>query len=192
MAAIAKQLFEQSVNFEFQRAAADSSNYTYCDVCSIPMNMTSGGLECPQCFVVKRICGSLQDCTDDSTGVIKYSMDGRCMFTSIPDNTRSQKKQILDQLLKLNDRYQHSGARPIPKNIIEKTAQNYNDIQKITIDVYENGKIIGTKKFVKRGNIKDETLGACLYYACIESGVARREKDIAEFMCLLSNGISRG
>ena len=71
--------------------------------------------------------------------------------------------------------------------------QFYNDIQKLDIQVFgDNGEVLKTKKFVKRGSIKDETLGACLHFTCILAELPRRKKDIAEFMKLQTNGISNG
>lgn len=168
--------------------------FTYCDICDVPMNQTTSGLECPECHVLKQIIGSISDCgTDNGSGVIKTSFGAghKSIYTSVPDNSKSQKKQILEQLHALNQKYE-AGSK-IPLNVIEAAAQGYNDIQKLVIDKYDDqGVVCGTKKFVKRGSIKDETLGAWLYFSCITHGLSRKKKDIAAFMQLSSHGISRG
>jgi transcription initiation factor TFIIIB Brf1 subunit/transcription initiation factor TFIIB len=68
-----------------------------------------------------------------------------------------------------------------------KAGQWYNDIQKILINTPD-----GEKKFVKRGDIKDEVLGKLIKYECDRAGIARMDKEIAEFMRLPSAGLSRG
>ena len=182
----------ETYNGVYEAAKLENLSFTYCQVCNVNMNQTPAGLECPECHCTKQIIGDLKDCVVESSGILKTSISGKkSEYTSVPDNSKSQRKQILDQLIRLNDVYT-SGPK-FPKNILESTANSYNDIQKLVIDTFDdNGEVNGGKKFVKRGSIKDETLGAWLYYTCINSGLSRKKKDIAEFMQLSSNGISRG
>ncbi len=175
-----------TVNREINRS------FTQCDICNKPMAHVPAGLECTECHQFKQIIGELRDCKVESSGILKTTMSGqKSVYTSVPDNSKSQKKQILDQLVKLNSEYE-DGPK-FPKNILEATACGYNEVQKLIIDTYDDcGNVVGSKKFVKRGSIKDETLGAWLYYTCINSGISRKKRDIASFMQLSSQGISRG
>jgi ribosomal protein S27AE len=168
------------------------TKFNYCPECNIPMSPSSEGYECSKCHIVEQILGEVKDCSQESSGVIKmcYKSGNKSTFTSVPDNSKSQKKQIQDQLYKLNEVYQ---GHKIPKNILESAADGYNGIQRLIIDKYDSmGQLCGQKKFVKRGNIKNETLGAWLYYSCVNAGLSRKKKDVADFMQLPSNGISRG
>lgn len=175
----------------YNEIVSSNKSFTLCDVCGVSMDQTTSGLECPECHAVKTIIGEIRDCMIESSGVLKTSIGGRkSTYTSVPDNSKSQRKQILDQLIKLNDAY--VDGPKFPKNILESTANSYNEIQKLVIDTFdEAGDVVGSKKFVKRGSIKDETLGAWLYYTCVNAGLSRKKKDIAIFMRLPS-GISRG
>lgn len=174
---------------------SDEEKFQYCSNCTIPMNKTTSGLECPTCHATKDVIGDIRDCSEDSTGILKTSYGGsyggkKTTVMSNQDNSKSQKKQIIDQLNRLNEQY--LGPK-FPKAILESTAVRYNDIQKLVVEKYdENGDVCGTKKFVKRSSIKDEILGALLYYECIDKQCSRKKKDVADFMQLQSNGISRG
>ena len=173
----------------------DEEKFQYCSSCNIPMNKTNSGLECPTCHATKEVIGDIRDCSEESTGVLKTSYGGqyggkKTTVMSNQDNSKSQKKQIVDQLTRLNEQY--LGPK-FPTAILESTAARYNDIQKTAVQIFdENGEICGMKKFVRRSSIKDEILGALLYYECIDKECSRKKKDIADFMQLVSNGISRG
>jgi Zn finger protein HypA/HybF involved in hydrogenase expression len=173
---------------------SETPKYNYCDMCNIPMSPILDGFECPNCHIVKHIVGGIKDCSEESGGVIKMSNGAgtKSIYSSVPDNSKAQKKQVLEQLTKLNEAYK-DGPK-IPLNIIDTVASEYNNIQKLNIEKYdENGEICGQKKFVRRGSIKDEVLGALLFYSCMKViGQSRKRKDIAEFMKLQENGISRG
>lgn len=80
-----------------------------------------------------------------------------------------------------------------PKAILEKAADYYNMIQKVSIDQIDTeGKVCGQKRIVRRGDVKDEVIGYCIYCACVEMGMPRKEKEIAKFMRIKNNGLSRG
>lgn len=190
-------LFEKigDANYSYIRnQEISTAAFTYCDVCAVPMDQTSSGLECPKCHVIKQIFGSLKDLNvENSSRVIKtsYKNNNKSTYTSIPDNTKAQHKQILDQLTKLNE--QCTPEARLPRNIIESAATKYNEVQKLIIDRYDaNGEVCGTKKFVRRGGIKDETLGALVYFSCVNAKLSKKKRDIVDFMGLESNGISKG
>jgi hypothetical protein len=115
---------------------------------------------------------------------------GRRVYSVGSDYSRAQRKSILDQLVNNNSAY--AGPK-IPHDVLVKSATKYNEIQKLRFDIEnELGEVAETKGFVKRGNIKNEILGALVFFMCIDAGVSRKKKDIAIFMQLPTNGISRG
>lgn len=168
-------------------------SFQYCDECNIPMNQIPSGLECSNCHRVKDVIGGIKDCSTTTSGVLKTSFGGgkRSIYTSVPDNTKSQRKQILDQLTRLNAEYEGHPKFPLP--ILTAAAEQYNVIQQVVIDVFDKeGSVCGSKKIVKRSSIKDEVLGALIYYQCIIQKSSRKCRDVAIFMQLQSTGISRG
>jgi len=78
----------------------------------------------------------------------------------------------------------------IPIEIIERVAILYNEIQKSeNVNSAVNG---DAKKFVKRGNNKNEILAALTFHECSKANVVRKKGDIAEWMDLKRRGFSRG
>jgi len=170
------------------------NNINICKNCNVAMQYsTNSQYECPVCFVNIDIIGDVKDTSEEtSRGVLKItsSHSSRSLYTSVPNYAKTQKKQILDQLTAYNEMY--TGVK-ISRDIIIATANQYNEIQKLTIDeVKDDGETSTQRKFVKRGDIRSEIIGACLYYECQRAGSPLKKKDIAAFMKLGSNGISRG
>ena len=157
-------------------------DFNYCPDCIIAMDLTISGFECSNCGMQKQIDGGMKDCDEDSTGTFRVCKAGQNSFYNItPDYAKTQKKAVIEQLNRLNSLY--SGPE-IPKNILTAVATIYNDIQKMIIN--------NQKKFVRRGNIKDEVIGALIKYECIRADIPRKNKSICDFMRLTSSGISRG
>lgn len=71
----------------------------------------------------------------------------------------------------------------IPTSILSKAAESYNEIQK------NDG---CNKKFVRRGNVKDQILAALIQYHCIKEGISYKKSQIARFMGLETDGFSQG
>lgn len=169
-----------------------SNRYDICSECKVSMNKVNDGYECPSCHIVNSIEGDIKDCSEDSFSMIRTRVGQRSIVNSATTNyERIQRRTLVNQLHRLNEEY--NSDNKIPRDVINNTARLYNEIQKLDIDCVEDGVIVGQKKFVRRGNVKDEILGACLYYESLRSnGVARTKKDIAKFMKLKDGGISRG
>lgn len=178
-----------SLNLPYIASQIDHK-YNVCAVCNVPMNKNNQGLECPVCHEVIQIQGDVADIIVGAESMLKTAHgSGRNSFQSY-DNSRAQQKQILEQLVRFNEAY--NGIK-LPLSVLEQVAAKYNDIQKTPTEVFgPDGKVIGTKKFVRRSEIKDQILGAIIYYECIARGIARKKKDIARFMQLNSDGISLG
>ena len=177
------------LNIDHIAAVSTAARFQNCAVCLVPMELIGQGLECPVCHCIVQVYGDIKDCSEDAVGIIKTSYGGRNTFQS-NGGSKPQRKQTLAQLVRFNEDY--AGIK-FPLSALESTADTYNDLQKTNIDVYDPaGNVVGAKKFVKRSNIKDEIIGAILYQELIKRGCSRKRKDIAEFMQLQSNGISRG
>jgi hypothetical protein len=84
-------------------------------------------------------------------------------------------------------------GQQLPRTIIPLVIARYMAIIKLELDNIDgNGLYIGKKKFVRRGNVKKEIIGALIYYECIKEGVPFKKKEIAALLCLAKEGISRG
>jgi hypothetical protein len=158
-------------------------DHRICVDCNLALIVSGSELSCPSCGMVTTKGESGMD-TTAATGTIKIANSRGRYYNFSGDYSRTQRKVIEDQLNKNNNAINEN---KLPKNIITNVAAIYNTIQQMIVMC--GGQ---EKKFVRRGNIKDEVLAAIIYYECIRSGVARQTKDIAEFMKLPVNGFSRG
>jgi rubrerythrin len=84
-------------------------------------------------------------------------------------------------------------GKKIPRNIIPIIVDRYMDIIKLELDNIDNdGVYIGKKKFVKRGNVKKEIIGALIYYECLGRHIPFNKKEIASLLFLPKEGIAHG
>jgi transcription initiation factor TFIIIB Brf1 subunit/transcription initiation factor TFIIB len=175
------------------RVTDDDTQYNYCPDCKIPMNVTNNEYQCPSCSLIQE-CGAegVKDHSESTSSNIRITTGihkGK-FYNMTNDYTKTQRKQIETQLLRNNSSY---AGPAIARDVLIKAAAGYNNIQKLVIDeeVDETGNL-SQKKFVRRGNIKDEVLAAFVYFECIRAKVTRKKKDIAAFMNLPTHGFSRG
>ena len=170
-----------------------TESYNYCGDCECAMNNAGTEYQCPKCGIIKQLVGDAPNNNlDDMNGASNLRISvvgGRGRFYNITsDYARAQRAAILHQLSTNNSKY--IGPK-FQKDILVKAANLYNDIQKMIIPNESDEECKG-KKFVKRGNIKDEVLAAIVYYECMRAEVTRKKKDVAMFMKLPTNGFSRG
>jgi hypothetical protein len=174
--------------------AMDDTANNYCQDCPDTLMVpTATEYQCPLCGQVRydvQAEKNTDDAVNNSIRVTTGSSKGR-FYTVTGDYSKTQKKYILEQLYENHNLHNENA---FPKEVLVLVADAYNMIQKhITEDeVDDNGDVVGQKKFVRRGNIKDEVLGALMYFKCIEKGITRKKKDIATFMKLPTHGFSRG
>jgi len=162
--------------------------FNYCPDCNQAMMASGHNYDCAVCGYTLRIDGEIRDCVEDGVTNIKVAY-GRKVHNLSSDYSKAQRKSILDLLINLNSQYQ---SPQIPRDVLTATANDYNEIQKLTLEETDDEGEVTVKKVVKRGNIKHEILGALLHYECIRANIARKKKDIAVFMQLQNNGFSRG
>ncbi len=166
-------------------ASATQSQHNYCPDCpDTPLQLQNCEYKCP-------MCGRTESA--DITGLdIKTLMGANTLgrFRSAEGYIKTQKEAIMKLLKSNNETFIGDKFSP---ELLEEVASQYNIIQNLVDDVYdEKGKIIGTKKFVRRSNIKDEVLAMLIHLECINRKVVRKKKDIAMFMKLQTNGFSSG
>ncbi len=164
----------------------------YCKDCDIAMEMSGTEYHCAFCgYTLERDSECVKNHSESTSAAVRITIGankGR-FYNVNSDYTRAQKKVILLQMTTNQKNYK--GAA-IPYNVILNTANQYNAIQKTTTNEVDATGATITRKFVKRGAIKNEILAAILYFECIRAGVTRKKKDIAIFMGLGTNGFSRG
>lgn len=184
------QQFEQFSNY----VELDILKDNYCPDCDAPMVIVDSDYQCETCGLkMVEFAGGIDGATDIINSNIRISTGankGR-FYNVVSDYSKTQKKVIEDQLYQHSTRYK---GVPIPINVLKASATHYNHIQKqiVKIETDDDGKVTNSKKFVKRGSIKDEVLAAIIYFTCIGANVYRKKKDIAAFMELYVNGFARG
>jgi transcription initiation factor TFIIIB Brf1 subunit/transcription initiation factor TFIIB len=163
-----------------------------CPECNIPMVLSGNDYSCLKCGIIEENIGEAPQ-TYEKTGntSVRVTIGNRRgkYYNVTSDYSEVQKKLILDQLIQNNNAY--TGFK-FPRELLQKAANGYNSVQKSFIDEPMADGTVAKKKFVRRGNIKDEVLAAFIYYECIRIGAARKKKDIATMMKLSTNGFSNG
>lgn len=157
-----------------------------CPTCLTAMNITGVDYQCKCGY----ICSNAVEETRDHGDAVSTSLrratgtyKGR-MYNSTNDYAKAQKKMIVEQLMR--NRRDYNGDK-IPENILQKTAEIYNGIQRNHESDEDQ-----EKKFVRRGPIKDEILSFLIEKVCESEGLARSQQEISQFMKLRNNGYARG
>lgn len=190
--AIDEKLFNQLSEVRPDDSITDQ--YNYCPDCKVPMNLSGSEYHCDHCGLSQQyVADGCKDHDETVSGSIRISTGankGR-FYNLTGDYTKTQKKFILEQLLQNQSGFT---GNAFPLNVLNAVATQYNNIQKLITedDIDETGKVRGQKKFVRRGNIKDEVLAGLIYFECVREKLVRKKKDIAMFMKLPMNGFSRG
>jgi hypothetical protein len=175
-------------------ASLDDKKFNFCVECKTPMDLMNSTYTCTSCGYTIQYDGNIKDCTNDAIPALKIPINRKGYsgyYNIFPDYTRQQKRFVSEQLQTNNNTCEKS-TQIIPKNILLRVAEEYNNIQQLLIDYTDHNGNVSQKKFVKRGDIKDEVLCEITKQLCIEAGVARKHKDIAKFMKLNCDGFSRG
>ena len=170
--------------------------YYKCPDCNDTMESIGIDYQCKSCgLTVSNGTLSAHGTGDSNGGSIKVTTGAsRGKYRNVNSNySKTQKKNILSQLYYQQEQF--TGAK-FPRNVLNAAAEQYNLIQKkIKLDIdTTDEKLDGTdkKKFVRRGNMKDEILAALIYFEGIRENNIRKRKDIAVFMGLSTCGFSRG
>lgn len=157
-------------------------DYTVCSDCKIQMCIDDheNSYYCPSCSRICRLVGTGKDPEEYSR---KSSLSRRRgVYTANSDNSKAQIRQTCSQLIN----YDHANVNgiKIQHNILYRVAVIYNTIQRAFANT--------DSKFIHRSRPHAEILGNLIYYECIRAGVPRKKRDIAMFMMMPDEGISRG
>jgi len=172
----------------------ETKKHNFCKDCNSPMQLDGIKYHCGMCGRMRKsIVHGNRDRDNIVSGSIRITTGankGR-FYNITGDYTKTQMKIIVDQLAQNQSSYE---GMSFPSNILNAAATQYNRIQKfITEDsIDEDGNVCGQKKFVRRGNIKDEVLAGLIYFEGVREKLVRKKRDIAMFMKLSTYGFSRG
>ena len=95
---------------------------------------------------------------------------------SVNDYRDVQKRNIIKELSTMNILHQSNGYCQFPRNILDKVALTYQQVQ---------------VHYVRRGNYKRAILAIIMYYSCLSDGFVRPYTEIAKFTnttCCFSYG----
>lgn len=176
-------------------SAVPTYDHSYCEDCRIPLQHTGPACaECPKCHRIyegvtestthENSASSSIRRTSKKRGVTRYYH-----YSITSDYSKTQRQQIFEQLNNNNNTY--AGPK-FSRDVLQRVATTYNDIQKSANAGEVLGNVAPGKKFVRRGNIKDQILCALIHYECIRAGCTRKKKDIADMMRMPVNGFSEG
>lgn len=164
---------------------ATKKSVNYCSDCDMAMVLNGAEYVCELCGRVQNFANDMPQSMQRDMRNGNYNQMPR-FYSSNSDYPRMQRKLIADQL----EAAQLSSPNPFPPQIINAVIVQYNKIQQSLPSDEE--KKMGCRKFVRRGQIKDQILAALIHFECIKNGMERKKKDIAAFMKLPSNGFARG
>lgn len=185
----------------------------YCPDCRIPMTISLGEYQCTGCALQVGGAEETRDPEEVSGGSIRIATGvnkGR-LYNPTADYAKAQLKAVILQLDKKHREYMNcvdaqikaqtgpvtTDVRavrvPFRRDVLAAAAGRYNEIQKFVTEssVDKDGKTV-TRKFVRRGNIRDEVLAALIYFEGIRLGVPRQKRDISLMMALPNCGFSSG
>jgi transcription initiation factor TFIIIB Brf1 subunit/transcription initiation factor TFIIB len=185
------ELFNQFTDQILCGPDVDVVQYNYCPDCKFPMELSNCEYQCKYCgLTVKNDMGDINKTRDSVSTVLRAGKTRGKYYTVNNDYSRTQYNVIFRYLMQ--KLYASPGAFPI--NILRAVAEQYNLIQKyITEDEYDDkGTVTSQRKFVRRGGIRNEVLAALVKFECKREGLNRKDKSIAHFMNLSTEGFSRG
>jgi transcription initiation factor TFIIIB Brf1 subunit/transcription initiation factor TFIIB len=107
------------------------------------------------------------------TGPGSYAFQKK-LISSTSNYKKQQKQNTVKQIE--NILYQYEGLKPLP-NIVYEAACFYYQIQQHQII---------------RGSVRVGTMAACLYRKCIENGITRKPKEIADMFRIQQSDLSNG
>lgn len=172
--------------FSLVKIEDELDKYNYCPDCKVPMLISESEYQCEQCGLIRMFYPEVaKESKNSNSGGGRVLSGGRRTkyYNVSTDYARTQRKAIETQLRTNNLNFAPKFADEILMNVAAK----YNQIQKLIVPDGDT-----QKKFVRRGNIKDEVLASLIYFECMAKGATRKKKDIAAFMRLPANGFSRG
>ena len=182
------ELFDQFCNALAGMNLEQKQSATLCEKCGEPIRVSGDEGRCIECGNIQ-VYYRVRDANEQSFGRVRLKSRGGKIHVYNTGNSgyeRTQKK-VISNLLAHNQA--DFDGEPFPDNVVSAVIRLYSEIQYLTEDG-EDGK--SKKKFVRRGNLKEEVIAALIYFECNRAGQMRKKRDIARFMKLPTCGFSRG
>ncbi len=199
MSLLDDNLFERLSNPVDYESLSDlttsDSKFNFCTDCCIYMTPSGMEYSCPECgntVVNEPDRGKdLDDAGGRSIKITTGANKGKTRNGTV-DYAKTQKKSITDRLMKKHAKY--TLGPKFSKDVLNAAAEQYNRNQKYIREdcVDSEGVVVGQKKFVHRGDLRDEILCTLIYYEGVRAGKKRKEKDIAILMDREVHGFARG
>lgn len=168
-----------------------------CVECNIPMMIEGFEYVCSSCGRCEFRENQIDRC--DSAQSIRINRGKNIQYYNLaPDYSKLQRKIIADFF----EARQKISRVHIPRSIIADVIDIYNNIQKTAVihdfmtpvaGELPDAELIGpSRRFVRRGEVKNEILAALIYYQCNKKGLIRKKHAIAEFVGLKTDGFAKG
>ncbi len=177
-------LFESIMNAFAHMDKVEQKNK--CANCKTEMEIVNCEYQCGGCGYVAPILTESYDAKDNTIGgTIRISTGSRKgrLYTINGNSSQLVSRGTMVQLLQNQSKYSGSA---FPLDVLSSVAQLYVAIQ---AEYVSRGM---EKRFVHRGDIKDGILAALIKFECNRRRMNRKNKDIAAFMGLKSNGFAKG
>lgn len=132
---------------------------------------------------------SFQDIEQTNVRQMTGSGKGRYYGTSSYSKIQLKNIQVM-----LTQRTRDYRKEPIPQQILDYVAVQYNMLQKNVRETKwdPEANTSRTQKFVKRKCMREEIIAALIFFRCNSQKICRKRAVIAEFMQLDNNGFSKG
>lgn len=184
-APVSAAAFEQFIEVKPQ-VFKRNEKVNFCDDCGTPMQRGATEYTCNDCGRIDHQVVELGPSPAVQMANIRISTGVKKgkFYNITGDYSVTQLKAIERQLNQNNAAYK---GNKFSKDVLSKAALGYNAIQQLII--VDDGE---SRKFVRRGAVKDEVLAALVYYESVRAGSSRKKKDIATMMKLVANGFSKG
>lgn len=191
-AVVSKDLFAafaQELRAIEEAEATSQLPYNYCSTCNCPMKINADEYICETCGYTTPYMSMHTDYTNTVSASTKCSHGankGR-HYNLSPEYAKVQLKSTMDLLIR--NATEFTGPA-IPNDVLMQSARQYNQIQQLTQSQISS-LALADKKFVSRGDFKDEIIAFLIKNNCLRNNVWRKDADISKFMGLI-NGFSRG
>lgn len=162
---------------KFDAATTSEQNAHMCPDCNIPLLLDFAEYRCPQCMRSVDACITVADAANST----------KRNWTVDP--TKSQRMATLRSLEALAR--DHKGDE-IPHDVLDEVSGLYQQIQQGATEEEVRDGVVVCKKFVRRGNNKDQILAYLIHVVCIKKLIIRSRQCICSFMKLRTNGFSQG
>ena len=166
---------------EMSYSMIDDSPCYICDQCGSIQEIIGDNSEIKDGGSIHTSCAVINNYNTSSTSSAPLRMIGpesrsyqKRLISSTSDYRHTQRKNTLDDMLNAAHKYEGAG---IPKHIIDKAADEYNQMQ---------------QQYIKRGDVRRGIMAWLVYELCIDNGIHRNPKEVAEMFDTSHTELSNG